>query len=156
MEKIAVYPGSFDPATFGHIDIITRASKLFDKTYIAIGINTSKEHLIPINTRVEIFEKIFASEKNIEVIGYSELTIELCKKLGAKYIVRGIRNSSDWDYERNIAGMNRTMADEIETVFFPANHQFAAVNSSIVKEVWKMGGDISAFVPQEVIERLKR
>ena len=156
MQKIAVFPGSFDPITLGHKDIILRAAPLFDKLYIALGKNTSKQYLIPQENRLASIRAAFGTYPNIEVIEYNELTVNLCKRLNAKYIVRGLRSTADFEYERNIAFMNGELNKEVETVFLVTNPVYAGITSTIVREIFKMGGDISAFVPEEVYGYLGR
>lgn len=154
MERIAVFPGSFDPITRGHQNIIERASQLFDKLYVAIGNNTTKQYLLSYEDRKTVISSIFADQSGIEVIGYHELTVSLCKRLGAKYLVRGLRSGTDFDYERSIAMTNRKLDPDIETVFFISQHDYAGLTSSIVREVFKFGGDISSFVPPQVLPYL--
>ncbi len=151
----AVFPGSFDPITLGHKDIILRAAALFDKLYIAMGKNTSKQYLISAENRLASIRAVFEKYDNIEVIEYNELTVNLCKRLDAKYIVRGLRSGTDFEYERNIAFMNGEMANDIETIFLVTNPQFAGITSTIVREIYKMGGDISRFVPVEMLKFLR-
>ena len=155
MPKYAVFPGSFDPVTLGHQDIVQRASQLFDKVYVAIGRNTSKTTMLPFDSRLQIVAKVFEGIKGVEVMSYEALTVELCERLGAKYVVRGLRSGTDFDYERNIALMNEKLNPKIETVFFISNPNYAGISSTIVKEIHKFGGDISRFVPKEVIDFLK-
>ncbi|MGZ5281618.1 MAG: pantetheine-phosphate adenylyltransferase [Bacteroidia bacterium] len=147
----AVFPGSFDPITLGHKDVILRAAPLFETLYIALGKNTSKQYLIPQGNRFEAIRAVFKDHKNIELIEYNELTVNLCKRLGAKYIVRGLRSSTDFEYERNIAFMNGELAKEIETLFLVTDPKFAGITSTIVREIFKMSGDVSAFVPEEIL-----
>lgn len=151
MAEAAIFPGSFDPMTLGHKDIIVRSLGLFEKVYVAIGQNTTKNYLLPFESRQYIVDEIFENEAGVEVIGYQELTVDLCRRLGVKYIVRGLRSSTDFEYERNIALMNSKLAPEIETVFFISDPAYSGVTSTIVREIHKYGGDISAFVPQQVL-----
>ena len=155
MAQKAVFPGSFDPVTLGHKDIVERAALIFEKVYVAIGRNTSKTTMLPFDSRLEIVSKVFAGMSGVEVVSYEELTVNLCEHLGARYVVRGLRSGTDFDYERNIALMNEKLNHSIETVFFISNPDYAGISSTIVKEIHKFGGDISRFVPQEVIEFLK-
>jgi pantetheine-phosphate adenylyltransferase len=156
MAESAVFPGSFDPVTLGHEDIVQRATRIFDKVYVAIGHNTTKTTILPFESRFEIVSKVFKEFPKVEVVSYEELTVSLCERLGVKYVVRGLRSGTDFDYERNIALMNRTLNRKIETVFFISNPDYAGISSTIVREVYRYGGDISPFVPKEVIEFLKR
>lgn len=152
----AIFPGSFDPITNGHIDIIMRAAALFEKVYVAVGNNISKQYLIPFENRTTIVEKVFAHVTNVEVIAYNELTVSLCKKLNAPYLIRGLRNSSDFDYERSIAIMNKSLWEESETLFFNSKPELSGLSSTIVREIYKYNGDISEFVPKEALEWLKK
>jgi pantetheine-phosphate adenylyltransferase len=151
--RIAVFPGSFDPITFGHVDIIRRAEAIFDKIYVAIGNNTSKKYLLSFESRKAIVESVFTGE-NTEAIGYNELTVDLCRKLNAKFIIRGLRTNTDFDYERNIALMNRALDSGIETVFLIGSPEFSGLTATIVREIHHYGGDISPFVPKEVVDAL--
>jgi pantetheine-phosphate adenylyltransferase len=155
MARKAVFPGSFDPVTLGHKDIVQRATLLFDKVYVAIGRNTSKTTMMPFESRLEIVSKVFQNFSNVEVVSYEELTVNLCERLGARYVVRGLRSGTDFDYERNIALLNEKLNPDIETMFFISNPNYAGISSTIVKEVYKFGGDISKLVPMEVIDFLK-
>jgi len=148
-DKIAFFPGSFDPVTRGHQNIINRAAKLFDKLIIGIGINSEKKNLFPIEQRKQWLEKI-ATNGNTEVVFYQGLTIQFAKKINASYLVRGLRTAADFDFEKNIAQMNKKMETGIETVFFLTEPQFSAITSSIVREIIRLGGDPSPFVPEEI------
>lgn len=150
MKKIALFPGSFDPITKGHVAVIQRAIPLFDKLYVAIGVNTSKNSMFTMEQRLGWIKDIFKNEPNVEVLSYEGLTIDICKKLDAKFILRGLRSAVDFEYERSIAHMNKDMNAEIETIFMLTDPQYAAVNSRIVREIIKSNGDVSMFVPTEV------
>ncbi len=153
--KIAVFPGSFDPITLGHQDIVKRTLPLFDKVVIAIGINSAKNYLFTIEERTSFIEKTFNNPK-IEIETYTGLTIDFCNKIGAKYIIRGIRNAIDYNYENSIAQMNKMMKNDIETLFLPTMPQLAAINSTIVRDILVNNGDISQFVPKEIKGIIKK
>ena len=150
MKKIAVFPGSFDPVTVGHEDIVLRAIPLFDEVIIAVGNNTEKKYLFPLAKRLKWLETIFTGQKNIRVVAYDGLTVDYCKKVGASYIIRGLRTSGDFEFEKNIAQMNKSMAPGIETILIVCNPAFSAVTSTIVKDIIRNGGDASQFVPEGV------
>ncbi len=154
MERIALFPGTFDPLTLGHNDIIVRAAGMFDKLYLGIGENSSKTNLFPFEKRVSVIKDIYAGHPNIFIEGYRELTVNFCKKIGARYIIRGLRSATDFDYERNISEMNNRLDPSIDTVFLISRPEFAAINSSIVREILKNGGDISQFVDPKIISSL--
>ena len=148
--NVAVFPGSFDPITKGHESIVRRAIGLFDEIVIAIGINSTKEYYFPIEKRIEWINKVFANEPKVRTEKYEGLTIDFCKKTNAQYILRGLRTSADFEFERGIAQMNKAMMSNIETVFFLTTPELSAINSTIVREILKNGGDASQFVPKEV------
>lgn len=145
--NIAVFPGSFDPVTLGHESIVKRALPLFDEVIIAIGNNSTKESLFPLSQRIEWIEKVFASEPKVKCDTYEGLTIDFCKKVNAGYILRGLRTSADFEFERGIAQMNRKMASSIETVFMLTTPELSAISSSIVRDIIRNGGDASGFLP---------
>ena len=155
MRKIAVFPGSFDPITIGHVDIITRGLPLFDKLIIGIGINSQKQYLFTLEQRMEWIRKIFHYEPNIEVESYTGLTVTFCEKQEAQYILRGIRSSGDFEFERAVSQTNRVLSRNIETIFILANPSLAAVSSSIVRDVIVNGGDPSPFIPEEIEASVK-
>jgi len=150
MQRICLFPGTFDPITNGHVDIIYRAVSLFDKLVIGVGINTSKQPMFSVEQRVEWMREIFKNEPKIQTVGYEGLTIEYCKEIKAHYILRGIRYISDFEYERAIADMNRMLAPDIETIFLTCSPQYSTISSTIVRDVIRNGGDVSMFVPAEV------
>ena len=150
MEKIALFPGSFDPFTKGHLDIVNRSLKLFHKVIVAIGHNSKKHRYFEIlKTKVSI-ENHFQGNPHVEVMVYDELTAQIAKKKNAQYLIRGLRNTTDFEYENSISQINRHLNLDLETVFLITSPQFAHINSSIIREVHKYGGDISAFVPFEL------
>ena len=150
MSRIALFPGSFDPVTVGHVDIILRAAHLFDKLVIGVGNNSAKQYMFPLQDRIEWIRSTFSGDPRIEVISYSGLTVNCCKEIGARYILRGLRSSSDFEYERSIAQMNHYMDQLIETVFILSSPQFSPVSSTVVRDIIRHGGDVRAFVPEAV------
>jgi len=150
MERIAIFPGSFDPVTLGHVSVVKRATHLFDKIIIAIGVNSEKKSMFSLEQRIEWMEKIFESEAKVSVDSYSGLTIDYCKQQKAGYILRGLRTASDFEFERGIGQVNRMLHDKVETVFLLTEPQFTPVSSSIVRDVIRHGGDVSALIPKEV------
>ena len=148
--KIAVFPGSFDPITTGHVDLIKRAAPLFDKIIVAIGINSQKKYLFSLEQRLDWLNKVFAQNDNIFVDDYEGLTADYCKQVSASYLVRGLRNSSDFEYEKTISQINNIVGEGIETVFLISKPEFSHISSSIVRELIKGKGDVSAFVPKEI------
>ena len=155
MSKVAIFPGSFDPITTGHESIIQRALPLFDKIIIAIGVNSAKTGFFPAEKRKQWIEKVFKGEKKIEVKTYQGLTIDLCKQEKANYILRGLRTSADFEFERVIAQMNRAMDDKIETIFVLSTPEFSAINSTVIRDIIRNGGDATQFVPTAVRKELK-
>jgi len=149
--KRAIFPGSFDPITLGHVDIINRALPLFDEIIIAIGLNSEKEYMFSLNKREEFIKKYYANEPKITVKTYKGLTTEFCKKVEADFILRGLRNPADFEFEKAIAQTNRKLSG-IETVFLLTSADTAFISSSIVRDVYTHGGDISAMVPPSVLE----
>ncbi|MBI9054166.1 MAG: pantetheine-phosphate adenylyltransferase [Bacteroidales bacterium] len=156
MEKIAVFPGTFDPFTVGHESIVNRAQDLFDKIYIAIGNNAQKDALFSLEDRIGFINQVFKNDPKIEVVHFEGLTIDFCKKLGANYILRGLRTAADFEYERAIAQVNKAMFDGIETVFLLTMPEHTPVNSSIVRDILRHGGDASQFIPKNIkINKIK-
>ena len=154
MKKIAIYPGSFDPITNGHIDLIKRASKLFDEVIIAITQNASKSSFLSIDERVSAAENSISSLKNTKVLSFNSLLVDFAKKHNAQIIIRGLRAVSDFEYEFQLSGMNKRLNSEIETLFMTPSEEFANISSSLVREILSLGGDISLFVPNQVKEIL--
>ena len=150
MEKVAIFPGSFDPITRGHESIILRAIPVFDKIIIAIGENSEKKNLFSIAQRMEWIKQVFINHTSVAVMSYKGLTIDFCKKTNADYILRGLRTSADFEFERGIAQMNKKMLPKIETVFLLTAPEFTDLNSSIVRDIFRNGGDVSAFIPESI------
>ena len=148
--KIAAFPGSFDPFTVGHESIVLRALPLFDKIIIGIGSNTSKKPFFSAGQRLEMIRELFAANPKVEVIYYDDLTIDFCKRIGAKYMLRGLRTSSDFEYEKVIAQVNQAMLPEVESIFMLTLPEHTAINSSVVREIMRYGGDVSKFVPKGI------
>ncbi len=145
--NIALFPGSFDPFTIGHASIVDRALPLFDRIVIGIGTNTTKSGFFSPEARVSMIQKLYASTPAVEIIAYSDLTVTFCRKIGARYMLRGLRTALDFEYERSIALVNQVMLPEVETVFMLTLPEHSAINSSLVREVLKYGGDVTKFVP---------
>lgn len=150
MPGIAVFPGSFDPITKGHESIVQRSLPLFDTIIVGIGSNSTKSSMFPLEKRKQWIEQTFAGNPKIKIADYSSLTIDLCRQHGARYIIRGLRSVTDFEYESNIAKMNRMMAPEIETVFMVSLPEFSAIHSTIVREIIKHGGNVGQFIPQGI------
>ncbi len=148
MKRVALFPGSFDPFTKGHEDIVLRGLKLFDEIIIAIGYNSQKnQRYFKIDFMIEKIHETFAGNPQISVITYSELTAELARKHDAQFLLRGLRNTTDFEYENSIAQVNRYLNADLESVFLITSPQFAAINSSIIREVHRYGGDVNPMLP---------
>ncbi|WFE87557.1 pantetheine-phosphate adenylyltransferase [Roseibium porphyridii] len=162
MTRIALYPGSFDPVTNGHMDILRQSLALADKVVVAIGIHPGKTPLFSFEERVELLHTSARAEfspeeaARVEVISFSDLVINTAKTQGAAYLVRGLRDGTDLDYEMQMAGMNGTLEPDIKTVFLPASPKVRHITATLVRQIAKMGGEISAFVPEPVAEPLRQ
>ncbi|MEK7199575.1 MAG: pantetheine-phosphate adenylyltransferase [Bacteroidota bacterium] len=150
MQRVCLFPGTFDPVTLGHVDIINRAIPLFDKIYVGIGINSSKSPMFSAAQRMEWFQEIYKGEPRVESVIYDGLTENYCKAIGANFILRGIRYVSDFEYEKTIADANRTLDKNIETIFLTGEPKYTSVASTIVRDIIRNGGDASPFLPDEV------
>ncbi|MEY3842807.1 MAG: hypothetical protein RIR80_378 [Bacteroidota bacterium] len=150
MKKIALFPGSFDPITVAHIDILKRALPLFDEVVVGIGLNNTKQGFISTAKKEEMLQLVFQQEPKIKVATYEGLTVEYCKQIGAQYMIRGIRSASDFEYEKAISQMNQSMHPDIESVFIISRPGYSAISSTIVRDILRNGGDISQFVPKEI------
>lgn len=150
MERVCLFPGTFDPVTLGHIDIINRALPLFDRLVIGIGRNVNKVPMFSEEQRLNWLKEIYRNEPRISALAYDGLTVECCKSVGARFILRGIRYVNDFEYEKAIADMNRSMENKIETIFLTCLPQFTSVASTLVRDVFKNGGNVSQFLPDEV------
>lgn len=156
MNRICLFPGTFDPVTLGHVDIINRAIPLFDKIYVGIGINSSKSPMFSAPQRMEWFKEIYADEPKVESVIYDGLTINYCKVIGARFILRGIRYVSDFEYEKTIADANRTLNKDIETIFLTGEPKYTSVASTIVRDIIRNGGNAAPFLPDAVNRSLQQ
>ena len=152
--KTALFPGSFDPITIAHVDILKRALPLFDKIVIGIGLNSSKQNFLSASQREEIVKAVFADYNNVEVQLYEGLTVDFCKKINAKYMVRGIRSVGDFEYERAIAQINQTMMPDMETIFILSKPEYSAISSTIVRDILRNHGDVTPFLPEAAMRYL--
>jgi pantetheine-phosphate adenylyltransferase len=153
--RSVVYPGTFDPVTNGHTDLICRASRLFDRVVVAVAADTSKAPVFDLEQRVELIRKVVAHLEHVEVVAFSGLLVEFARGLGVPVIVRGLRAVSDFEFEFQLAGMNRRMAPDIETLFLTPAEKYAYISSSLVREIARLKGDVSAFVSPEVHAALR-
>lgn len=145
MNKIGLFPGSFDPFTKGHEDVVIKSLEIFDEVIIGIGINSSKNYFFDLEKRISHIKSLFSNQQNVKVLTYQKLTVEFCKEIGAHFIIRGLRDSKDFEYEKSIAHMNLEISD-IQTVFLLTAQKYGAINSTIVREIVKNKGNIDAFV----------
>ena len=152
----AVYPGTFDPMTMGHVDLVKRASKLFDSVIIAIASSNSKKPMFSLEERIEIGNKIFADDPKVEVVGFSGLLVNFAKENDANILIRGLRVVADFEYEFQLANMNRAMSPDIESVFLTPKEEYSYISSSLVKEIATMGGDVTRFVDPVTLEALNQ
>jgi pantetheine-phosphate adenylyltransferase len=150
MKKIAVFPGSFDPFTIGHEAIVRRGLNLFDEIIIAVGANALKKSFYSLSTRKEMISKVFQGESRIKVEHYEGLTVDYCLKIGAGYLIRGLRTAADFEFERAIAQVNRVLAPDVESVFLLTVPEHSHINSTIVRDIIRSGGDASKFVPSAI------
>ncbi len=160
MQRVALYPGSFDPVTNGHVDVIRAASRLCDRLVVAIGLHPGKTPMFAVEERAEMIEKVCAAEAaergcEITVVTFDGLAVEAARKNGASLILRGLRDGGDLDYEMQMAGMNAAMAPDVQTVFLPASPQVRHITATLVRQIAKMGGDVSAFAPPLVAAALR-
>lgn len=152
--RIGLFPGTFDPITIGHLDIIDRALPLFDKLYIGIGRNANKQPLFPEEDRLNWIKECYRNDDRIDALVYEGLTVNCCRKIGATFILRGIRYVNDFEYEKAIADMNRSIEHGVESIFLTCSPQFTSVASTLVRDVYKNGGDVRRFIPEPVIKTL--
>ncbi|MBK0382472.1 pantetheine-phosphate adenylyltransferase [Pedobacter sp. SD-b] len=153
--KIALFPGSFDPITKAHVDILKRSLPLFDKIYVGIGTNSTKQSLMSITQRLDMIKAVFKEEPKLEMIAYEGLTVNFCKEIGASHMIRGIRTVSDFEYEKAIAQMNHALIPEIESIFIVSKPGYSSISSTIVRDILRYGGDVSQFVPSAALPFLK-
>jgi pantetheine-phosphate adenylyltransferase len=152
--KIALFPGSFDPITIAHVDILKRSIPLFDKVVLGIGLNSSKQNFLSAEVREDIVRSVFKPYPNVEIATYEGLTVDFCKQIGATYMIRGIRSVADFEYERAIAQINQTMMPNVETIFILSKPEYSAISSTIVRDILRNHGDVSPFLPKEALEFL--
>ncbi|MBM3437641.1 MAG: pantetheine-phosphate adenylyltransferase [Bacteroidetes bacterium] len=150
MSKIAVFPGTFDPVTIGHVDIVNRASELFDEIIIAVGVNTKKTTLFDLQLRKEWIQTAFSNNPKVRVESYEGLTVDFCKKMNARFLLRGLRNGSDFDYESHIAQLNKALWNEIETVFIMCDPAMSYVSSTLIRDLIIHKADYQRYLPEGV------
>jgi pantetheine-phosphate adenylyltransferase len=155
-ERIAVYPGTFDPITNGHTDLVSRAARVFPKVIVAIAESPHKKPLFDLEERIHLSQNQMAHLTNVEVVGFSNLLVEFVQQIGATIIIRGLRAVSDFEYEFQLASMNRHLAPRVETLFLTPDEDFSFISSSLVKEIARLDGDVSEFVAPEVQESMRR
>ncbi len=147
MKRVALFPGSFDPFTNGHLDVVRRGAELFDELIIALGNNSSKQRYLPVDWMLDRINDLFADEPRVSAVAYRGLTAEFARETGANYLLRGLRNTTDFEYENTIAQANRHVNPALETVFLITSPTLAAISSTIIREIHRFGGDVSQFVP---------
>lgn len=148
--RICLFPGTFDPLTLGHVDVVQRAIPLFDTIVLGVGTNIAKQPMAALERRLEWIQKTFAQASSVGAIAYNGLTTDACRRIGARYILRGIRSVADFEYERSIADINRALAPEIETIFVTSSAQWSTLSSTHIREILRHGGDPAPFVPAAV------
>lgn len=151
MFKRAVFPGSFDPITRGHENVILRALPLFDEVIVAVGLNIEKKSYFELEDRLRWINQVFTGQEKIKVMHYSGLTVEFCRQVQATHILRGLRTSADFEFERTVGQVNKKLYPEIETIFLLTTPEFTSINSSIVRDIHKNGGDVSIFIPESIV-----
>ena len=150
MKRIAVFPGSFDPITRGHENVVRRAAPLFDQVIVAIGHNTTKQTMFSLEKRQSWLQTVFSDLQNVKVEVYEGLTVDFCEQLGAQYLLRGLRNGADFEYERTIAHMNKALNGNVETVLMFTDPIYASVHSTVIREIAKNKGDVTQFIPTNI------
>lgn len=156
MTNIAIYPGTFDPITRGHSDLVERSALLFDRVIVALAANPGKTPVFSLEERIHLAQTVLGHYHNVEVCGFNGLLVDFAREKGANIIIRGLRAVSDFEYEFQLAGMNRKLAPDIETLFLTPAEQYTYISSSLVREVATLGGDISPFVPEEIVAELMK
>ena len=156
IKTTAIYPGTFDPVTHGHSDLVVRASRLFDKVIVAVAASPSKQTAFSVEERVELVSEVVGDIANVEVCSFDSLLVDFAREHQAQVIIRGLRAVSDFEYEFQLAGMNRRLADDIETLFLTPAEQYSYISSSLIKEIASLGGDVSEFVHNKVMAALNR
>lgn len=151
MEKAVIFPGSFDPFTIGHEALVNRSLQLFDKVIIAVGCNTEKKYMFSINDRIDMIKKAFDHNPKVEVVFYEGLTVDLCRHLNVYFLMRGLRTSADFEFERAVGQVNKQLDSKIETVFMLIAPEHSAISSSIVRDIIIHKGDVSQFIPQGIV-----
>ena len=150
MEKIAIFPGSFDPFTVGHESIVRRSVGLFDTIIVAVGVHSGKQPLMSVASRVAMINEVFRNDEKVSCASFEGLTVDFCRKVNANYMLRGIRTAADFEYERAIAQINKKMLPEVESVFLLTNPEHTPVNSTIIRDIIRNGGDASQFLPEHI------
>ena len=156
MENIAIYPGTFDPITKGHSDLVERSTRLFDKVIVALAAKPGKQPVFSLEERIDLAQTVLSSHSNVEVCGFDGLLVDFAHEKKANIIIRGLRAVSDFEYEFQLAGMNRKLADDIETLFLTPAEQYTYISSSLVREIASLGGDVSPFVHEKIVAELAR
>jgi len=156
MKRICLFPGTFDPITLGHTDVIDRSLDLFDEIVVGIGVNSAKTPMFSLEQRMQWIREIYSDRPKVKVISYEGLTINTCKEVGAQFILRGIRSIGDFEYEKAIADVNRMMDDNIETIFLSCSPRYSTLASSLVRDVLRYGGNASQLLPEVILKQLKR
>ncbi|ACU63636.1 Phosphopantetheine adenylyltransferase [Chitinophaga sp. YR627] len=155
MKRICLFPGTFDPITLGHTDVIDRSLDLFDEIVVGVGVNAAKTPMFPLEQRIQWIREIYSDRPKVRVISYEGLTVNTCKEIGAQFILRGIRSIGDFEYEKAIADVNRMMDENIETIFLSCSPRYSTLASSLVRDVLRYGGDASQLLPANIIRQLK-
>jgi len=156
LHRTAVYPGTFDPITNGHIDLVSRAARVFSKVVVAIAESPHKNPLLSLDERIELSRNELSGLENVEVLGFSNLLVEFVQQIGAGVLIRGLRAVSDFEYEFQLASMNRHLAPNVETLFLTPDEEYSFISSSLVKEIARLDGDVSEFVSEEVRQAMRR